>query len=282
MKKYNFNYVYLLIIALLFTYVDVKANEPASKTNVFEVVNKNTSLSPYTGMTRQHWKDAARYLLEGVFSYVHTLNDPLDFPKQPGKSYPKDTVMVPVAKLEALCRTMFIAGPLLKEDPDLVINNIPVGKYYRHQISRLLQKGNPIYIAMNPPRHNGGQVLVEMGGLAVSLMLAPEVFWDPLPQTTKDALAERMLSYGENETIEMNWRFFNINIMSFFKSRGYKTNDAYLEYLIRRSLEDYRSHGWYSDSPYFDYYSMWAFQMYGPIWAKCFGEKYYPQYAKEF
>ena len=56
---------------------------------VFVLKNKNMSLSPYTGMTREHWKEAALYLLEGAFSYVKSPEDPLDFPKQPGKSYPR-------------------------------------------------------------------------------------------------------------------------------------------------------------------------------------------------
>lgn len=52
---------------------------------VFVLKNKNMSLSPYTGMTREHWKEVALYLLEGAFSYVKSPEDPLDFPKQPGK-----------------------------------------------------------------------------------------------------------------------------------------------------------------------------------------------------
>lgn len=270
----------LCIFLLAISHVEIKAVHSASIS--FNVKNKDLSLSPYTGMTREHWKDAALYLLEGAFSYIHSLDDPFNFPKQEGKSYPRNQSMESTARLEALCRTMFLAGPLLKENPDLIINDIPVAKYYQRQITLLLEEGTPTYVPVNPPKQNGGQKLVELGGLAVSLMLAPEVFWEPLPQAVKDSLAVRMLSYGEGGTIEMNWRFFNINIMSFFKSRGYKTDDVYLETLIKKVLADYRGQGWYNDSPYYDYYSMWAFQMYGPLWAKYFGEKYYPEYAEQF
>lgn len=34
---------------------------------VFKVENPDYNLSPYTGMTRKHWLDAGRYLLEGIF-----------------------------------------------------------------------------------------------------------------------------------------------------------------------------------------------------------------------
>lgn len=66
-------------------------------------------------MTRQHWMDAATNLLDGAFSYIHTLDDPMRFPKQPGKSYPTDGKFNKTENLEGLCRTMFVAIPLLKE-----------------------------------------------------------------------------------------------------------------------------------------------------------------------
>jgi hypothetical protein len=95
--------------------------------NVFEIVNPDYDVSPYTGMTREHWKQAARYLLEGAFSYIRDPDDPMKFPKQPGKSYPQDpnnTDRVRTEKLEGLCRTLFLAAPLLKENPDLRLNGI--------------------------------------------------------------------------------------------------------------------------------------------------------------
>lgn len=51
-----------------------------------------------------------------------------------------------------------------------------------------------------------------MGGLAVSLMMAPEVFWNPLSQAMKDSLAVRMLSYGEGETFDTNWQFLILTL----------------------------------------------------------------------
>ncbi|MDP4276921.1 MAG: DUF2264 domain-containing protein, partial [Bacteroidota bacterium] len=38
----------------------------------------------------------------------------------------------------------------------------------------------------------------------------------------------------------------------------------------------------YNDNPAFDYYSMWAFQLYGVLWSEYFGNKYYPDYASQF
>ena len=39
----------------------------------FEVINPDTKLSPYTGMTRDHWKQAAEFLLNTAFQYVNDI-----------------------------------------------------------------------------------------------------------------------------------------------------------------------------------------------------------------
>lgn len=258
------------------------SQENKSNTNVLQLKNPNFKVSPYTGMTKQHWKDAALYLLEGAFSYVHTLDDPMKFPKQEGKSYPNNENQVPTEKLEGLCRTLFIASPLLKENLDLVINNIKVGDYYRYQIGKLTDPTSPSYI--EPRAKNGGpsQKLVEFGALALSLMTNPDVLWKPLPQTQKDVLAKIMISYGDGPTVDSNWKFFNIFVLSFFKEQGYAVNEKLLVEYIEKSLKHYRGNGWYNDSPAYDYYSMWAFQMYGTIWSEYFGKKNYPEYAAKF
>lgn len=249
---------------------------------VFKIAQPDYTVSPLTGMTRKHWKDAAAYLLEGAFSYIHNIDDPMQFPKQPGKSYPRTASQIPTEKLEGLCRTLFMAAPLLKENPALEINGIKVAEYYRHNILNLLDSTKPSYI--KPQAKGGGpsQVLVEFGALSVSMFYIPEILFDPLPQDKKDLLAATMLSYGDGKTVGSNWKFFNIFVLSFFKSRGYTVNEKLLVEYLDKSLAHYRGNGWYNDAPAYDYYSMWAFQMYGPLWSSFFGKKYYPEYAAKF
>ncbi|MGB8191419.1 MAG: DUF2264 domain-containing protein [Chitinophagaceae bacterium] len=258
------------------------AQQSRQPQKVFTVNNPDHTLSPYTGMTRKHWKDAALYLLEGAFSYIKTMDDPMKFPKQPGKSYPRNEAQVPAEKLEGLCRTFFVAASLLKDDPSLVINNMKVAEYYRYQIGKLIDSTSPGYIRKRAPNGGPSQVLVEFGALSLSLFLVPEVIWDPLPQAQKDTLAATMLSYGDGPTIGSNWKFFNIFVLSFFKMKGYTVNEKLLVEYLDKSLAHYRGNGWYNDAPAYDYYSMWAFQMYGAVWAEFFGKKYYPQYAQRF
>lgn len=270
----------LLLFTLLVS-LKVNASLPQAKSDsVFHLVQPDYKLSPLTGMTRQHWLDAATYLLDGAFSYIHTPDDPMHFPKQPGKSYPTDGKPNKTENLEGLCRTMFVAIPLLKENPDLVLNGIKVGDYYRQQLRNMSDPSKSGYI-----QHlKGGpsQTLVEFGALALSLTVMPEIIWEPLTQKEKDDLAALMLSYGNGPTIGSNWRFFNIFVMSFFKDQGYEVKDGYMDELLQKSLAQYRGYGWYNDSPAYDYYSMWAFQMYGMIWAHYYGEKFNPEAGRQF
>ncbi|MGI4744325.1 MAG: DUF2264 domain-containing protein [Janthinobacterium lividum] len=254
---------------------------PATKLPLFEVKQPDKKLSPFTGMTRRHWQDAARYLLSGAFSYVHTLDDPMQFPKQPGKSYPRTASQVPTEKLEGLCRTLFMAAPLLKESPGLTLNGVKVGDYYRHQLALLVDPASPSYIAPRAADGGPSQNLVEFGGLSVALFAAPEILWDPLPEATKKALAATMLSYGDGPTVPQNWRYFNIFILSFYQSRGYQVNEKLLAEYLQKQLTHYKGEGWYDDAPSFDYYSMWAFQMYGRLWSEYYGRQHYPQVAAQ-
>jgi len=257
-------------------------NADQGKGKIFKVDNPDKKLSPYTGMSREHWKQAAEYLLSTAFHYVNDVKDPFDLPKQEGKSYPRNASGIPTSRMEALCRTMFLAGPLLKENPELTLHGVKVGDYYRYQLASFLSPDSPIYLPEKTGKGNGGQKLVELGGLAVSLLMAPEVFWHPLPKDTRDKLAAVFKTYAEGGTIDMNWRFFNQCLLSFLHREGYQVNMEYMEKLMRANLKAYVGDGWYHDAPLFDYYSMWAFQMYGPLWAESFGRKYYPAEAEQF
>lgn len=248
--------------------------------NIFRVENPDYVKSPYSGMTRKHWIEAAKYLLDGAFSYIHCIDDPMYFPKQLDKTYPHDENAAKVAKLEGLARTLFVAAPLLKENPDLEINGIKVADYYRHQMKSLTNPDSKHYVEPKP----GGptQTLLELGSLCISMGAAPEALWDPMTKEEKDNLATLLKNYGEGPTISSNWQFFNVFILSFLKDKGYQIGEAYLQEKLNNLLDRYRGEGWYNDVPAYDYYSMWAFQSYGPLWAELFGKKQYPELAARF
>lgn len=255
------------------------ALSPEAQPSVFEIKNPDFQKSPLTGVTRQHWKDAALYMLEGAFGYIKSLDDPMQFPKMHDITYPRSLSQVPTEKLEGLSRTLFVAAPLLRENPELMIHGIKVADYYRRQISNLVDPTHPSYIKHRAKNGGPSQNLVEYGALAISLFTAPDVLWSPLPQPTKDALARSMLSYGDGPTVPSNWKFFNIFVLSFFDFQGYEVNNNLLLEYLNKSLDDYRGEGWYNDNPAYDYYSMWAYQMYAVLWNDFYGYKNYPDLA---
>lgn len=273
--------IFFAIATFLCTMASAQDNPAPTRSipQTFTISSPDYKLSPLTGMNRQGWIDAATYLLDGAFTYIKSIDDPMYFPKELEKAYPRDKGQIPTAKLEGFCRTLFIAAPLLKENPDLTLGGIKVADYYHHQLLNLINPESPSYI-----KHRTGgpsQILVEFGALAISLNTAKNVLWDTLTKEQKDEVAATMLSYGNGPTIGSNWMFFNVFIMSFFKEQGYEVNDAHLEDCLKKLLARYRGEGWYNDDPAYDYYSMWAFQMYGPIWAQTYGH-FYPQYAEQF
>ena len=267
-------------LSLLFAILSLKLSVVFAQENIFTVRQPDYQKSPYTGMTRQHWIQAGEYLLKGAFNYIHTLDDQMYFPKQLDKTYPRNTGEIPVAKLEGLARTLFVAAPLLKDNPELEMNGIKVADYYRYQLINISNPESRSYI----PHRTGGpsQTLLELGSLAISMKAAQEVLWNPLTKKQKDSLAATILSYGEGPTIGSNWMFFNVFILSFLKDQGYAVNESYLESNLQKLLARYRGEGWYNDAPAYDYYSAWAYQTYGPIGAEMFGKKQYPQYARQF
>ena len=265
---------------LLFAILSLKLSVVFAQENIFTVRQPDYQKSPYTGMTRQHWIQAGEYLLKGAFNYIHTLDDQMYFPKQLDKTYPRNTGEIPVAKLEGLARTLFVAAPLLKDNPELEMNGIKVADYYRYQLINISNPESRSYI----PHRTGGpsQTLLELGSLAISMKAAQEVLWNPLTKKQKDSLAATMLSYGEGPTIGSNWMFFNVFILSFLKDQGYAVNESYLESNLQKLLARYRGEGWYNDAPAYDYYSACSYQTYGSIWAEMFWKKQYPQYARQF
>ncbi len=247
--------------------------------DVFKVNSPDKKLSPYTGMTRKHWVEAGQKILAGAFGQLKSIDDPMYFQRQLDKTYPRNDGGIGVAKLEGLARTFFLAAPLLMENPDLEINGIKVADYYRKHILGLVDPNSPDY----QPQKPGGpsQTLLELGSIALCLKICQPVVWDTFTKEQKDALATLMLNYGQGPTIDSNWRFFNVFNMSFCKDQGYEINDEYLRFNLDKLLERYRGEGWYNDSPAYDYYSMWAFQSYGPLWAQLWGDQY-PEAAAKF
>ena len=79
------------------------------------------TISPYTGLTRDHWIEAGTYLLEGIFQNIAHFEDAVVMPRKETKiTYPHSDDNISEKKaeyFEGLARSFFIAAPLIHDDP---------------------------------------------------------------------------------------------------------------------------------------------------------------------
>ena len=113
MKKNTIKSSLSVLFCMLAMSVTAQVATPTHKIEqTFTIPAPNHKISPYTGLDRQGWIDAAEYLLDGAFTYIRDIDDPMYFPKQFDKTYPNNPGQIPTAKLEGFCRTLFLAAPL--------------------------------------------------------------------------------------------------------------------------------------------------------------------------
>ena len=140
--------------------------------------------SPYTGLTRQSWIEAATYLLTGIFKNIPDFDSPVLMPRYdteityPNKNSPAHKVQAEY--FEGLARSLFLAAPVIHAEPDLVIEGFPIREYYKKQILRACTKGDPLWVLdMETMRQMEGtdnplatfQQTVESCALAICLWL---------------------------------------------------------------------------------------------------------------
>ncbi|MBN2348174.1 MAG: DUF2264 domain-containing protein [Bacteroidales bacterium] len=248
----------------------------------FEVDNPDFTLSPQTGMTKKHYIELAKYLLERAFKHVKSPEDPISFPIVPGKTYPQPNApdwRYRSAEFEALERTFTIAGPLIHVDPEIKINNISLKEYYSLHFYNAFTPGHANSLPMPEDLPDSTyQFTCEFGGLFKTLLLMPEILWTGYTQKQKDEMAVTISKWGHHRTTQNNWRIFNIVTLSFLKKYGYEIDDELLKSHLLWVASYHSGNGWYLEQTY-NYYTISLFVVYGTIWNRAFGDEYYPQIA---
>ena len=248
----------------------------------YSVELPNNDLSPFTGMTRDHYIQCARYVLERAFcKHVKSFDDPIVFPTLPGsKTYPLPNAPAwrhRSHEWEAFERTFTLAGPLLHVDPDITINGINLNDYYMHHMHQALTPGNPSSLPLPEELPDATyQFTCEFGGLAKTLLLLPDVLWPKYTQQEKDAMAVTISKWAHHRTTQNNWRIFNICALSFLKLHGYPIDDQLLKDHLLWVASYHAGDGWYLEQTY-NYYTISLFVVYGAIWCRAFGDDHYPE-----
>lgn len=254
-------------------------------------------LSPYTGLTRDSWLDAGRYMLEGIFRHINSIEHPVVVPrKETDVTYPhkesKGDALVAEQKaeiFEGLTRSFFIGSVMIHNDPEITINGIKLADYYKHQIYKsCCIKDDPAYVGTYEELHAGVssddpvrpfQQTVETCALVIGLDACAEEVWDKYSDKEKDDIAAFLKSFAYNPTVPQNWRLFNMLDMAFLHKHGYEIDHEIMGEHVQAILNYYVGDGWYRDGQCFDYYSCWAFNVYSPIWCDWYGYEKMPYAA---
>lgn len=250
--------------------------------NAFEVKDPDFKLSPFTGMTREHYVALAKYLLERAFKHVASKESHLSFPTVPGNTYPQPGApewRYRSADFEALERTFTLAAPLIHLDPEVTIRGINLRDYYSRQFYNAFTPGhaNSLPLPEELPDSNY-QFTCEFGGLFKTLLLMPDTIWSHYSQQEKDEMAVTISKWAHHRTTQNNWRIFNIMALSFLKKYGYEMDEALLKSHLLWVVSYHSGDGWYLEQTY-NYYSISLFIVYTTIWNRTFGDHYYPEIA---
>ncbi len=266
---------------------------------VFQSETLDFKLSPYTGLTREGWIEAGRYLLRGIFGHIKSYDDPIIMPRtETDITYPhlKDSLeeqkIQQLAEIfEGITRSFFIAAPLMKDEPEMRICDFIIKDYYKKMILQCCTKGSSIYVGnyeeqkeiskiQNP--YKNFQQTVETCALVIGLWISKEQIWDTYSKEEKDTIARLISSYAMNNTGPQNWRLFNMLDMAFLHQEGYEIDKEMMLDHAQAILHYYAGDGWYRDGDCYDYYSAWAFNLYAPMWNLWYGYENVPYIANKF
>ncbi|KAA6317791.1 hypothetical protein EZS27_032110 [termite gut metagenome] len=164
-----------------------------------------------------------------------------------------------VTYMEAFGRLMAGISPWLALPDD----NTPEGKQ-RKQLKEWALKSYAN--AVNPESPDclmwkgAIQVLVDAAYIANSFIRAPETFWQPLDDVTKERYIHAFKSLRSVKPPYNNWLLFRAMIEAFFVSIGEEYDAYVLEVAIHKMNEWYLGDGWYSDGEDFsmDYYNSYV------------------------
>lgn len=266
---------------------------------VFKVENPDYTLSPYTGMTRKHWLDAGRYLLEGIFGNIKSMDDPVVMPRKETKvTYPhldapkeQQAAERKAEVFEGLTRSFFIASVMIRNEPDIEVCGIRLRDYYKKHILRACTREDEVYVGNYEDmlRLTGSkdpfrcfQQTVESCALVIGLNACKGQVWDSYTKEEKDRIAALLSSFAHGNTVPQNWRMFNMLDLAFLHREGYPIDHEIMVDHAQAILNYTVGDGWYRDGQSFDYYSCWAFNIYAPIWNDWYGYENEPYLAKRF
>lgn len=174
-----------------------------------------------------------------------------------GASYSAD-----IAGMEGFARVLWAIVPMLAGHCESVR---PLWEKWRLGIINGTDPGHPEYWG---EVGDYDQRLVEMAVFGMGLMIAPDEFFFSLPEDAQDHLFRWLDQINHHDMPKNNWIFFRVLVNLGFRQVGRPFPEEQLKADVALIESHYDGDGWYFDYPeQREYYTMWAFQFYGPVCA---------------
>jgi hypothetical protein len=241
--------------------------------------------SPHTGLGRPSWTYLAEQLLIGLLFYSDGLKRRLRLPSSSSSAYPclevDGTVFGEQENyLETFCRSLWLAAPLLSQNPDWQLEGRSVADYYREYLVRGALPFDEASFGLGrtdrPTPH-----IMEAAAVCIALKQARKVLWDPLAARERERLVSWLENCSRCAVHTNNWRWFSVVVNTFLKTEGYRHKASVVQKHLMAIREFYVDAGWFRDGARFDYYSAWSLQFYPVFWALWDGDSN-PELRDEF
>ncbi|WP_165313749.1 DUF2264 domain-containing protein [Vibrio ziniensis] len=164
------------------------------------------------------------------------------------------------ADIEYVCRLLWLAVP---------------SKHIHSEINHLLSQR--IIDGTTPELSNFwqhakdyDQRVVEMSAIAMALVEAPEIYWQPLNEKQKTNLSDWLLSSTYIALPPNNWYWFRVLILESLSGLGIEIDTLNLEFDLQSIDEMQLQQGWFEDGAtgVMDYYNPMGFHLYALMYCR--------------
>lgn len=179
------------------------------------------------------------------------------------------------AEMEAFVRPLWGLAPLLAGGGDFAEADT-----FCQGIAAGTDPAHPDYWGDVGP---SDQRMVEMAGIAMAWLLAPDRFWVPLGPDAQHRAAEWMRQINDQPPSDNNWLFFRVLVNLALANLGQDWSRPAVDDALRRIDEFHLGDGWYRDGDrhQIDYYTPMAFHFYGLIFAQL-GGHLFPEHGQRY
>ncbi|MGX9899106.1 ROK family protein [Arthrobacter sp. SA17] len=169
---------------------------------------RDYELSPYTGLTREHWAGYADCLLCSVHQHASESHANIYLPG-PASAFGRSS-----DSLEAFARTFLLASFRIAGDPE---GTAWLADWYAAGFDAGTDPASP---ERWPRPDELGQAKVEAASLAVGLALTREHLWDKLPQRVQEQVIAWFETVIGGDYPPINWVWFQIVVETFLSTVG--------------------------------------------------------------